>query len=440
VHSNRRHPSRPSAHWLLVISGIFALSVGLSNTFVNVYLWKVDHSYLPIGWYNLAVYTLMPLAFVAAGWLCGRWNASWTLRIGVGLHAAFYLLALIGGTALAARPIVLGMVMGMAAGFYWLSFNYLSLQMTRDGRRDRFYGSNGALTAVAGMVAPLASGYLISHEDRFGGLSGYHIIFGISLGLFVLAIVVSLKLRVEGGGRLQLGRMLKAIRRRSWRSILAGCSVYGLREGVFLFLIGLLMYIATGSELKLGEFILLQSGLSFLSFSLVSRWLKPERRMLVMGVGAFGMAAAALLFLLPLSARLIVWYGCLVALVLPLFLVSLQGLVFDTIGALDPSGEDYVEQIIAREVAENAGRVAGIAAFLVIVANRPTPRAISWFAVVLGFVQILTWGLIRWGQRSGRDRRMVKVDGQSYKSATAAVEWSGDRPDARVLRDRRIRH
>ncbi|MCL6631543.1 MAG: MFS transporter [Alicyclobacillus herbarius] len=403
MRKDSRQPSQPPVRWLLAISAVFALSVGLSNTFVNVYLWKVDHSYVPIGWYNFAMYTFIPIMFVLAGWLSGRWNAVWTLRIGITLHAGFYLLTLIGGTELARHPFPMGVLMGCAAGFYWLSFNYLSLRLTQGGGRDRFYGSNGALGAIAGMAAPLTSGFIISHEDRFGGLSGYHVIFSASLALFLLAVLLSSKLRVQGGGKLEICRIAGGLNNPWWRNVLAGCFVYGWREGVFLFLIGLLMYIATGSEMKLGEFLLLQSGLSFMSFSLVSRWLKPRHRVLVMGIGACGMAAAALLFLIPLSARLVVWYGCCVAIVLPLFLVPLQGTVFDAISRLDATGEDDVEHIIAREVVENAGRVAGIAAFLILVARHPNAWVISRFAVALGFVQLGTWALIAWAHRKQSD-------------------------------------
>ncbi|WP_067924638.1 MFS transporter [Alicyclobacillus shizuokensis] len=434
MRTHSRQPSPSQVRWLLAISAVFALSVGLSNTFVNVYLWKVDHSYLPIGWYNFTMYTCIPLMFVAAGWLSGRWNAAWTLRVGIALHAGFYLLTLVGGTALAAHPRPMGALMGCAAGFYWLSFNYLSLRMTKAGGRDRFYGSNGALGAVAGMVAPLTAGFIISHEDRFGGLSGYHVIFSASLSLFLLAILFTIKIRVDGGGQLQVRRIAGGLEHRWWRNVLAGCFVYGWREGVFLFLIGLLMYISTGSEMKLGEFLLLQGGLSFVSFSLVSRWLKPERRPWVMGIGACGMAGAALFFLLPLSARLVVWYGCLVAMALPMFLVPLQGTVFDAIGRLDQTGEDDVEHIIAREVVENAGRVAGIGAFLVIVAKHPTLGAISKFAVALGFVQLMTWALVSLGaQKRIQTRAHAQVP-------TSAAEWENVYSHRQTSWNRRARH
>jgi YQGE family putative transporter len=384
------------ARWLLVISCTFALSVALSNTFVNVYLWKVDHRYGAIGWYNLAIYSLMPVAFVGAGLAAKRLGGVFTLRAGVVMHVLFYLLTLAGEERVTRLPVVLGVVMGTAAGFYWFSFNWLSVRLTEAGSRERFYGLNGVMGALASIVAPPVAGYLISVEDQLGGLTGYHVIFALSLALFVLATVFSgfLRARFEPG-TLRLGRAwAEAMRTRFWRLTLFACTLYGLREGVFLFLIGLLMYLATGSEMRLGEFLLLQGALSSLSFFLVSRWVHPRNRLWVCGIGALCMAGAAMLFLRPLTAGLIVMYGSAIAVCLPMFLVPLQGTVFDGVSRVAREAGTQAEHVILREVFENLGRVAGIAAFIALVSTNPSPRHIGGFACGLGFVQLGTWTLL----------------------------------------------
>ena len=133
----------------------------------------------------------------------------------------------------------------------------------------------------------------------------------------------------------------------------------------------------------------------------------------MLGIGAFGMAGAAILFLLPLHASLIVLYGSVIALVLPLFLVTLQGIVFDGINAVDPEGTLFMEHIIVREALENAGRVTGIAVFLLLIAPHPTGTRIAYFAFALGLVQIITWillwrgGSVRFGLEGGKSRGKV---------------------------------
>jgi len=401
------------------MSAIFSLSVGLSNTFVNIYLWKVDKSYTAIGWYNLAMYVFVPAAFVASGWIANRRYSVSTLRIGIVLHACFYLLALIGGTVMARMPVFLGSVMGAAEGFYWYSFNFLSLRLTESNSRDRFYGQNGALVAVANMIAPVLSGILIAQEDRFGPFNGYHVMFAISLALFLLATLVTAKLRSEPiSGQLSIVPGLKLVRQAPWRHLLLGCYIYGLREGVFLFLIGLLMYLATSSEVRLGEFLFLQNLLSFVAFYFAGKFLKPANRLTVLGTGAVAMAMASLLFLRPITTVVIVLYGVALALAFPVFIVPLQSMIFDTISALDKTGSQHDEQIIAREIAENGGRVTGIAAFLVITAISSSTRTVASFALVLGFVQVASWLVIRQGYQNRRGGGRRRGRGQQKEVLT----------------------
>ncbi|WP_054970829.1 MFS transporter [Alicyclobacillus ferrooxydans] len=419
--ARERVPLSREAWWLLFISGLFALSVSLSNTFVNVYLWKVDKDFRAIGMYNFAVYLLVPVMFFVAGWIAKRRSSVLTLRSGVLLHAGFYALTLWGGKWLAGYPFILGMLMGTAAGFYWCSFNDLSLRFTSSGSRDRFYGMNGVAGSIAGMAAPPVAGFLISFEDRLGGLSGYHLVFGLSLGLFILASFVSVKLSQPPLGlKFQFSTMFQGVRDPSWRRVLIGSSIYGLREGVFLFLIALLLYIATGSEMELGEFFLLQSALSFGAFFLVSRFVHPHNRKVFMGIGAALMACCAALFLFPLRTTTLVWYGAAIAVCLPLFLVPLQGTVFDTIGRLDNEDESDVrmEHIVMREAFTNAGRVVGVGSFVIWIMFDPVGKTIPYLAFAMGLVQLVTWWVLHripdlQGTRKGETRVTTPVDGLS---------------------------
>ena len=60
-------------HLLLMINGLYSLSIALSNTFVNIYLWKQSGNYLDIGIYNLIVviFNLLPL------YLLEDWRKRW---------------------------------------------------------------------------------------------------------------------------------------------------------------------------------------------------------------------------------------------------------------------------------------------------------------------------------------------------------------------------
>lgn len=133
------------AWWLLVVSGLFHLSISLSNTFVNIFVFKVDHSFAAIAWYNLPIFLLLPFTFVLAAFVAQHTSTAMALRIGIGLHALFYAVTLVVGERAARMPFALGILMGLAAGFYWLAFDVLSVEYTDKGGHEPFLGRTGSL-------------------------------------------------------------------------------------------------------------------------------------------------------------------------------------------------------------------------------------------------------------------------------------------------------
>ncbi len=176
--------------------------------------------------------------------------------------AAFYLSVLLAGETAASRLVLIGAVLGVGYGFYWLAFNVLTFEITEPETRDFFNGFLGILSSSAGMIGPIVAGYVIS---RLENNTGYTIIFSLSLGLFALAVVMSFFLkRRESKGRFMLKKVFDERHTNlNWRRITNAHFFQGLREGIFVFLISVFVFIATNSELALGTFGLVNSAVSF---------------------------------------------------------------------------------------------------------------------------------------------------------------------------------
>ena len=83
---------------LLLIGGLYTLAISLSNTFVNIYLWKQTQNYVNLGLYNLASVVLQP-HISCRGKLAKRIDRSILLRIGVGTLAIFIVVLIAGKSA-----------------------------------------------------------------------------------------------------------------------------------------------------------------------------------------------------------------------------------------------------------------------------------------------------------------------------------------------------
>ncbi|MCY8518066.1 MFS transporter [Bacillus atrophaeus] len=351
---------------LLTIGGLYSLGIALSNTFVNVYLWKQSGKFVDLAIYNLSIVTMQPFTFLLAGRLAKKIDRVFILRFGVIFLAGFYLTVLLAGETAASRLVLIGVVLGVGYGFYWLAFNVLTFEITEPDTRDFFNGFLGILSSTAGMIGPIVAGFVIS---RFENNTGYTIIFSLSLSLFALAVVMSFFLkRRESKGRFMLKKVFaERHTNMNWRKITNAHFFQGLREGIFVFLISVFVFIATNSELALGTFGLVNSAVSFFAYYFVSRLIKKKARKKAILVGGLVLYGALFLILFHMSFTTLLTYGVFIAIGYPLLLVPYLSLTYDVIGRARHARKARIEYIVLRELFLNAGRIVSILFFLIIV-------------------------------------------------------------------------
>lgn len=354
---------------LLIIGGLYSLSVALSNTFVNIYLWKQTGKYSDIALYNLSIVVLQPLTFILAGRWAKKIDRVIVLRIGVIFLSLFYLMVLVTGTKAAAFLLLLGSLLGVGYGFYWLAYNVLTFEITEPETRDFFNGFLGILSSIGGMIGPIASGIIITRFEKF---TGYTIVFGLSLGLFALAVLMSFSLKPRPAkGRYCFKRILEERKmNENWRLITNAHFFQGLREGTFLFVISVFVYLSTGSEMALGTFGLLNSGISFIAYFLASRLIKKSQRKKAILIGGIILYAAVIIVVWDVSYAKLLIYGGMIAIAYPLLLVPYMSTTYDVIGIGWKAAEMRIEYIVVREIFLNFGRIVSILSFL---------AAVTWF-------------------------------------------------------------
>jgi YQGE family putative transporter len=354
---------------LLIIGGLYSLSVALSNTFVNIYLWKQTGQYSDIALFNLSIVVLQPLTFILAGRWAKKIDRVIVLRIGVISLALFYLAVLITGTNASAYLLFLGGLLGIGYGFYWLAYNVLTFEITEPETRDFFNGFLGILSSAGGMIGPIAAGIIITKFEEF---TGYTFVFGLSLALFGLAVFMSFSLKPRpASGRYCFKRIIDERKQNeNWRFITNAHFVQGLREGTFAFVISVFVYISTGSEMSLGTFGLINSGISFIAYYFASRLIKKKYRKKAILIGGIILYASVLLIIWDLNFVKLLIYGGMIAIAYPLLLIPYSSTTYDVIGSGWKAAEMRIEYIVVREIYLNLGRIISILSFL---------AAVTWF-------------------------------------------------------------
>ncbi|WJH34987.1 MFS transporter [Paenibacillus sp. CC-CFT747] len=326
----------PQTRLLLLVNALFGTANALSGTFVSIYLWKARNDFAMIAWFAVYQQVFMALTF----WIAGKWvkehNKMNSLRLGIALSALFYVLVLLLGVRSVDYIFWLGSVQGLASGFFWLAFNVVYFEVTNPDNRDRFNGWAGLWGSVAGMVAPWVSGFLITH---WKGTGGYRLIFTLSLVIFLVGVVLSFWLRKR---KVQTCYdwwfPFRKMADRSSRRVLWGLAAQGIREGVYSFLIGLLVYLATKNEMKLGNFSLITSGVALVSFWAAGRWFRPRFRKWGMLLGILAMMGVVLPLFWRVSYGTLLLFGIGTALFIPLYTLPGTSVVFDWIGRQEDGG------------------------------------------------------------------------------------------------------
>lgn len=380
---------------LLVVQALYGVANALSGTFIPVYLWKASQSYTLIGWYTMGQYVMGILTF----WVAGKWvkehNKMNSLRIGMILSGVFYCTVLLLGQDAKSYYVPLGVLHGMALGFFWLAFNVVYFEVTDPDNRDLYNGWAGLLGSGAGIIAPWISGLLITSMQ---GEKGYRLIFTLSLIIFSISVILSFWLKKRHShGIYNWKHGLQQLKQKGnpWRRMFPAVAAQGVREGVFMFLVGLTVYVATQNESKLGTYSLITSLVALISFWLVGKMLKKSNRKQAMLIGVIMIAVVILPLFWKVSYTTLIMFGIGTSLFMPLYIIPMTSRVYDLIGQSEQSAREREEFIILREAGLVLGRIIGLSSYLIVLPLNHSAVAITWLLFAVGVIPIAGWWFMK---------------------------------------------
>lgn len=376
---------------LFIVSALFTLAMGISGVFVNVFFWKQTSDFSVIVIYNLTHYLATPVTFVIGGMIAKRKNGVWSLRIGLMLYAVFYALIAFWGDGAAKQIYFLGVLIGLATGFYWLAYNTLSFDLTNTKNRDTFNGLNGSIGGIVSAVTPMVSAYII---NRFGGLRGYRIVFFITLVLFVILFLLSLILKCKTyGSRLDFKRCFSK-NTEEWSIIRKATAIWGFRDVIIGFIINILIIQITNSELSLGTITFTASLISSASYWLVQRIIKPKRRKLSILIGGLGTFIAVFGLVMNVSFTTLIFYVVMDAFFLPFISIQLSSSTFNVI---DRAHEEdmRIEYMINKDFVLNLGRTISSLILLLLISVFKDPSILRAYLLFIGVIPLVSAYFLR---------------------------------------------
>jgi YQGE family putative transporter len=307
----------PSARWMLLSHLLWWLGETVGDTIVSVYTVRLTSTFSDAAWFQLWKYFAVPFGFLLGSAVARRFGGVWAYRLGVGGYMAFYGLVLFMRENILAYEIALGLLWGLAMGFYWLGWQLLILDLTKDGERDTLLSLVGMTVFASQLVGPPVAGYYLGES---GELGAYGPLFAVVTVMFLLSTLSTWVLRSHTLDRAGAFWEIMAMKwKPEWKASLWTFFFSGFQAVMALFLAPLLAYQSFGNEKGAGAFTGILAGVGLLTSLAASHILRPQLRRRSMLLASLGLALSSLVLLAEITFTTLLIYGILSALIRPFY-------------------------------------------------------------------------------------------------------------------------
>ena len=378
---------------MVLIHGAYNAAALLAGTFLSIFLWRSSHDLALIALYSGLSALMIPVAFLANGLLWRGLGAGASIRLGLFGNGAVYLLILVLGNDTPHWVVALGLLRGVAEGFYWSGFHLVSYDTTSDRDRDRYFGAQATATWFLTAALPPAAGAIIVAGTHVGGAyRGYQLVFALAAVLLMAAMVLAGRLPSGTRERLSIPRVARLVRRNpDWQWVTRARLADGFTGSLMGLVLTVMTYLVLKNEQQVGNFNGLM-GLLGVGISLgLAAFMKPRHRIRIALVGGYLLVMSTLLLPLYLTAGALVAYGFLRAVGGPLHGNALAPMALQVIDR-DPQARTMrYEYIVHQELCLGIGRVLSIGCFLLLMAPLNQMLLARIVVVIAGAAPILIW-------------------------------------------------
>lgn len=353
--------------FILTISLFVAASV-LSDTFVNIYLWRLNSGYLPITYYMIACYATVPVVFYMCGYIGMKIDRTSLYIIGIAFYVAFYFMVLLFRGHITEHVILWGFVKGLAMGFYWFGYHVLTFDFTTANDRDAFYARTSIISGASSLAGPFIAGFIIT---VFPSFTGYYIIFSCSAVFFISAAILSYAMKSAPIKKAYKIEDLVFSKDVKWRDTMIAYFFLSGRDAISIFLISILVFKSTGSEFTLGKFSMTVALATILTAYLLAKFSKPSTRDRFVLTGAVISFLMSFLLVYKINFYTLLAYGIIGAIADYLVRIPISAHALDVISLDANAGERKMEYIVARDIPVAIGRITMLVVFVTFLRYMP---------------------------------------------------------------------
>jgi YQGE family putative transporter len=271
----------------------------------------------------------------------------------------------------------------------------MTFEVTLPENRDLYFSLQQFVASVLRILTmPLSSGIITFFRSAGSPDRGYYILFAVTLGLYLSLFFETFAFRVENRhAPFKIWEALRDHCRRGMRPVLLAYFIWGLRNGLFWFLMGVLIYRASNKELAVGAYDMLSQGIMLAMTYWLSRLATQKNRARGLGLSAWLDVAGVSLLAWRLDSHTLLLFTVVAAISGALFQVTFSSYSFDIMEFACGGEKRTLENLTVREIPLNLGRIVGLVIFMMSCSHfGETGLRVS--VLVLGSAHVGVWWIL----------------------------------------------
>lgn len=380
-----------SAKILIATNVIYAFILPVIDIFVASYIMRNSNDPAKVMFYQLAIYTGIPITFFINGYLLNKINIKRLFSLGMILSGVSMVFMMSLDEINYFGLVSAGLIMGMSFGFYWANRDYLVIATTTDRVRNFYYGFETFTYTLTAAIVPVIIGwYLISgNGDSNEGINeGYRVVTAV---VFVITIIASIVFHFGKYEKPKSEKFLYFKFHKLWKKMLEMAFLKGMSQGFIVTAPAMLMMKFFNSEGVLGSALSIGALISAVVMLILGKYSKPKDRLIIFSIGTIGFFLSSLVNGVMFNGFGVIVFVFLLLIARPVLDIAyfpIQLKVIDVLSKLENRNE--FSYILNHEFGLFVGRFFGAGTFLAIAFYLDADIALRYALLIIGTIQLLS--------------------------------------------------
>lgn len=272
---------------LLTTNIIYAMVLPVLDIFVGAYIMRGSQNPSLVAFYQLMVYTGIPITFLINGFLLNRFKIVNLYSLGMLMSGVsmIFMMALKEMTMIGVGSA--GLLMGISFGFFWANRDFLALSTTNDSNRNYYFGLETFFYTITFIIIPLIIGWFLGLSDSLEWFDGnmsyaYKI---VTAGVITLTIISSVVIHKEKFNNPKQKKFIYWKFSKEWNQMLGLAALKGIAQGYLVTAPAMLVMTLVGKEDSLGTIQAVSGALTAILLYILGRSTKPKHRIYIFATG-----------------------------------------------------------------------------------------------------------------------------------------------------------